>query len=182
MEHSFNQRTITNIVRVTIIDNDGRSATVYFNEGIQIIGESLNEPVTENIVLQGKPPQIIQITQIDREFDLWQDDNESIWTRNSFDHWIKLTIEEYVMPIDATGFGGYERIHPNFAMYKMGQELYAKQIWDGDSIQSQIPDYTSDQRDEFESDSTVQLVLDEKERASAILSAMYPGLRHNFEN
>jgi len=187
LEHSFNDAPISNIVRVTIVDSDGRYATVHFNEGIQVVGESLNPPVTETIVIQGKPPQLVEITQVDRFNNLWQDPNENIWTQNLYGNWIKLTVDEYVIPIDPVGSNGYERVHTYFAMYKIGQELYAKQIWDSSEIQSELPDYTAWQpkpqptlrADDADLQSMIQSEVD---IAEELFAKLFPGIQHNFEN
>jgi len=139
--HSFNNNPLSPIIGITVVDALGNAAYTFINEGIDVYGDSLNPPATAAVVLQGKPPQIVEIIQIDRVNNLWEDPNENIWTQNSMGNWMQLTQTEYVRIIDdAVGSAGYERIHPNFAMYKMGQEMIAQQIWDGSAIQSELAD------------------------------------------
>ena len=55
--------------------------------------------------------------------------------------WLKQPTTEFVHPDDnSVGVNGYKRSHMHYSTYMMGQELYAKQIWDGTLIQSELPD------------------------------------------
>ena len=145
-EHSFNEAPLHDIVRVTLADKTRNHSDVFFNDGIEVYGESLNPPDMVSIASQGKERGLVHLTQIDRANDVWIDQYENKWTRNLMGGWIKQSFDEFAHPDDGPiGMNGYKRTHPHFDAYLKGQELYAKQVWDGVLIQSQIPDFIPDE-------------------------------------
>lgn len=137
-EHSFNEAPIHDIVRVTLADKTKNHSDVFFNDGVQVFGESLNTPETIQIAAQGKDRGLVKLTQTDRENDLWIDQYDNTWTRNMMGGWLKESPNEFLKLDDnSIGSNGYKRMHMHYSTYKMGQELIAKQIWDSSIIQSE---------------------------------------------
>jgi len=91
------------------------------------------------------------------------------------------------MPVDQIGSNGYERINSHYSMYKIGQELYAKQIWDSSAIQKELPDYTAWQPNPQSlsraDESNLQwMIQNEMDDAEETFARLFPDIKHNFEN
>ncbi len=91
MVHMFREAPLANIVGITVSDKTRNAAQFYFNHGIEVEGDSLNPPVTATIPQHTRSGGIIQLTQIDRGDDIWMDENENIWTKNSYNTCFNLT-------------------------------------------------------------------------------------------
>lgn len=141
LDHTFNEAPLHDIVRVTVADKKLNHADVFFNDGVEVFGDSLNPANTAQIAAHGSDRGIVELTQIDRALEIWTDQNDNTWTKNSMGTFIQQPLEEFVHPDDnPVGKNGYKRINPHFDTYKSGQELVANQIWDSNSIESQLPD------------------------------------------
>jgi len=142
LDHVFNEAPLHDIIRVTLVDKTRNHADVFFNDGIEVYGTSLNPPNTADIAAQDKGRGLVHLVQTDRAADLWSDQNDNTWTRNIMGSWIKLTQEEYTIPDDnVIGSNGMKRINQHFVQYAYEQEQYAMQVWDGTLIQSEIQGY-----------------------------------------
>ena len=141
MEHMFREAPLANIVGISVSDKTRNGVHFYFNDGIEVEGESLNPPATATVPQHTRSGGIIQLTQIDRGDDIWIDENENIWTKNSYDTWFKLTPDERVkITLDSIPMHGIDRQHAYFETYKIGQETIAKQIWNSEEIHSKLRD------------------------------------------
>ena len=145
LDHSFNEAPMHDIVRVTIADKTRNHADVFFNDGIEVYGDSLNPPNTASIAAQGNDRGLIHLTQTDRTQELWIDQEQNIWTKNIMGNFFQVTPNKYTsVNDDSVSSQGYDRIQPIFRAYMEDQELFAMQVWDGTLILSDIPDYIPD--------------------------------------
>jgi len=112
-------------IGVVVWDQDRHSRTIYFNDGIEVVGESLNPPEVITIHDEKGYPVIITMTGKDEGID----EDGNIWTHNS--PWIKQS-----KPVDKTpayenpepvGNHGFERGHNMFDSYKNTQAQAAQE-------------------------------------------------------
>ncbi len=112
-------------IGVVVWDQDRRSRTIYFNEGIEVVGASLNPP--EIITVLDEKGYPVQITMTGKDEGI--DENGNVWTRNS--PWTKQS-----MLVDKTlanenpepvGNHGFDRSHNMFDSYKNSQAQSAQE-------------------------------------------------------
>jgi len=112
-------------IGVVIWDQDRHSRTIYFNEGIEVVGESLNPPEIITILDEKGYPVIITMTGKDEGID----EDGNIWTHNS--PWTKQ-----IKPVEKTpahenpepvGNHGFDRSHNMFDSYKNTQAQNAQE-------------------------------------------------------
>lgn len=117
--HTFRAPLDFNIVATDVWDLDKNAWQNYYNDGINVIGESLNPPKTHIVLSKGHP---IKITESGKNSAV--DENGNSWT---FDReWIM----NYVPPkkIEPLTSHGYQRNTENFTSYKKEQEYIAEKI------------------------------------------------------
>ncbi len=112
-------------IGVIVWDHDRHSRTIYFNEGIEVVGESLNPPEIIRILDERGYPVIITMTGKSEGID----EDGNIWTHNS--PWTKQ-----IMPVDRAtthenpepvGNHGFDRSHNMFDSYKNSQAQAAQE-------------------------------------------------------
>ena len=107
-------------IGVVVWDQDRHSRTIYFNEGIEVVGESLNPPEIIRILDEKGYP--VQITMTGKDEGI--DENGNIWTHNS--PWTKQ-----IKPVDnipePIGNHGFDRNHNMFDSYKNSQAQSAQE-------------------------------------------------------
>ena len=177
MEHMFREAPLANVVGISLSDDVRNSAAFFFNDGIGVDGESLNPPQTATTSSNKKGISQIQLTQIDRGEDLWIDEQNHLWSKNSFGTWFKITPDErLVMKADPVSKNGIDRKHGLFTMYKAGQELIATQIWNSAEIQSEIADFSTivfEQVSRMDNPEIQKTMLDEIKKAEQIYAQKY---------
>jgi len=122
IDHRFRTQLDFNIVATDVWDARLNSWQNYYNDGIEVIGESLNPPKQYTGIHDG---HLITITEIGKNTAIDQQDNT--WT---FD---KVWKKDYIPNTkidDGITSHWYDRNHEAFSYYKYGQELLAKQILD----------------------------------------------------
>ena len=115
--HTFRAPLDFNIVATDVWDFDRNEWQNYYNDGIEVIGESLNPPKEHLGIYRGHPISIIETGK-----NTAIDENGNTWT---FD---KVWMMDYkpVKKIDVVTSQGYDRNHNDFPLYKKGQELLAQ--------------------------------------------------------
>jgi len=107
-------------IGVVVWDHDRHSRTIYFNEGIEVVGKSLNPPEIIRILDEKGYP--VQITMTGKDEGI--DENGNIWTHSS--PWIKQ-----IKPVDnipePIGNHGFDRNHNMFDSYKNSQAQSAQE-------------------------------------------------------
>ncbi len=118
--HTFRQPLEHNIVGVYVWDDIRKGWNNYFNDGVEVQGESLNPPAKHQVNNKG---ELIQITETGKNTAI--DENGNNWFFN------KSWEMEYVASgkiDDGITLQGYDRNHVKFSTYQKGQELIAKNI------------------------------------------------------
>jgi len=111
-------------IGITVWDQDRHSKTFYFNEGIEVVGKSLNPPKIVTVLdSKGYP---VQITMTGKNTGI--DEEGNIWTHNS--PWIKLNQPaEDQLPhesLDPVSAHGFDRMDSMFDSYKNDQAQEAQ--------------------------------------------------------
>jgi len=128
MKHKYREAPIYNIIRVEIMDGQRNVQTSTFNDGVEVLGESMNPADTMNIIpvtLQNYPQKrgMIELTNIDRSEKLWTDPYGYVWQGDESRMVLVSTIPIAQPDINSKSiWSGYnDRINSNFAMYKETQ-------------------------------------------------------------
>jgi len=122
IDHQFRTQLDFNMVGTDVWDTRLNSWQNYYNDGIEVVGESLNPPKQYTGIHDG---HLITITEIGKNTAIDQQGNT--WT---FD---KVWEKDYIPNTkidDGISSQVYDRNHVAFSSYKYGQELLAKQILD----------------------------------------------------
>ena len=126
---------------IEVVDTKRLSSTNYLNEGLAIVGESLNAP-PEYTYHTGKKAdngkvQVLDLVRTDKVNDLWTDNNGNTWTKNDHGTWLQLTYTPYVEPRDPT-MSVMTRINNNFDELIRYEAERAVLVWDSSSIQGTL--------------------------------------------
>ena len=124
---------------IEVVDTKRLSSTNYLNEGLAIVGESLNAPPEYTFhtgkKIEGSNVQVLDLVRTDKVKDIWTDNNGNTWTQNDHDTWLQLTRTPYVEPKDST-MSVMTRINNNFDELVRYEAERAVLVWDSSSIQS----------------------------------------------
>jgi len=95
LEFSFLERPLGNVVALQAIDESRKNQISYFNDGLDITGESLNPPVTQEIISDIKYNGLQTIQRIDKVNDVWVtlDKSEPVLTYQQNDHGTFIALE-----------------------------------------------------------------------------------------
>ncbi len=126
---------------IEVVDTKRLSSTNYLNEGLAVVGESLNAPL-EYTYHTGKKAdngkvQVLDLVRTDKVSDLWIDNNGNTWTKNDHGTWLQLTYTPYVEPRDPT-MSVMTRINNNFDDLIRHEAERAVLVWDSSSIQGTL--------------------------------------------
>ena len=130
--HTFRAPLDFNIVATDVWDFDRNEWQNYYNDGVEISGDSLNPPKEYVGIYKGHQ---IHITETGKNSAV--DANGNTWTFN------KEWMMDYkpAKKIDAITSHGYDRNHDEFPVYKKNQEILARhtleQILAGNKIQNE---------------------------------------------
>ena len=124
---------------IEVVDTKRLSSTNYLNEGLAIVGKSLNAPPEYTFhtgkKIEGSNVQVLDLVRTDKVKDIWTDNNGNTWTQNDHDAWLQLTRTPYVEPKDST-MSVMTRINNNFDELVRYEAERAVLVWDSSSIQS----------------------------------------------
>ena len=77
LEYSYREPTINNIMVVNVRDKPGNSQNFYLNDGVNVVGESLNEPPTyiiqNRLTHQQTEDFTLTLTRTDKVNHIWED-------------------------------------------------------------------------------------------------------------
>ncbi|MEX0640837.1 MAG: hypothetical protein WD018_08215, partial [Nitrosopumilaceae archaeon] len=111
-------------IGVVVWDHDRNSRTAYFNDGIEVVGESLNPPEIITILdSKGYPVKITvtgKNTGVDEEGNIWT--HNSPWTKQIQSVEDQLTHEN----LDTVSSHGFDRMNSMFSSYKNVQAQEAQ--------------------------------------------------------
>ncbi len=110
-------------IGLVVWDQDKHSRTVYFNDGIEVVGQSLNPPKIVTILDEKGYP--VKITMTGKNEGV--DEFGNIWTHNS--PWIKQdkAAQSLNDSVEFAGNHGFDRWHGMFDSYKISQAQAAQE-------------------------------------------------------
>lgn len=85
--YSYREAPLHHMVVIEVTDKNNNFQRFHFNDGINVLGDSLNPPNT--LFTFGK-----LFTQIDKVNDIWTDENNIQYKKNSFDSMFRITPDE----------------------------------------------------------------------------------------
>lgn len=93
---TFREAPINQIVAVNMYDFGRNSHTSYFDDGIELVGESLNESSTDKIFVKTSS-QIkgiwLELVRTDKVNNIWTGNNGIEYSKNSYGNYNKLSLE-----------------------------------------------------------------------------------------
>jgi hypothetical protein len=124
------------VVAVKAIDYKNRYQITYLNEGVEIVGESLNPMQTYLIPSSVRDEGLIQVTQTAKYSPYWEVDDGRLFEMNSFGSFkqINQTFERF----EDTG-NPYTRVHSGFGGIIAYEQKRASQVFDSSEYISELP-------------------------------------------
>lgn len=188
IEMIFNESPLYQVLAVQAIDWKGRNNILYFNEGLDIDGESLNPPKQMEILSELKHNGLQTIERIDKANDIWMtlNPNEPIKTyqKNSHGSFFPLERNEIETSQDKIRTV-MEREHSYFDAIKEYESIRALEIFDASLLETKIGNsfayQYSDPQDRIKE--IKEIIEYEKARALLVIEQNYThderGLNHN---
>ena len=131
------------VVAISAMDDKRRQHVTYINEGVEFTGESLLDARTAQL-MQKKTNQgqaeIIELTQQDRRYNVWEDQHGYLWTLNEYGTWTQITVAEFKRHQDSTG-NVMTRQNSNFASLIEQERQKALLVFDSSDLISELDDY-----------------------------------------
>ena len=138
LEYVYRDQPKYNIMAINAVDNSRNSKTNYLNDGILVVGESLNEPLhlttttgNSNAFYPQRAGSVL-LTLVDYKTDMWKDEYGYTWSTDKFGPYM---IDYPSVPLKSTGayseWSGYnDRTHSEFAAYVIQQQERAQETMD----------------------------------------------------
>ena len=179
--HTFRAPLDFNIVGSYVWDERGNGWQNYYNDGIDVQGESMNPPNQYQGIHKG---HLITITETGKNTAIDEDGNT--WT---FDKSWKMDYMPKGKIDDEISSQGYDRNHVRFNTYKLGHELIAKELLKQICLQcsdesfaeiNNIYSYEYPEIIKREDEIELQIdILHEMIKAEQLFSELYE-IQHNF--
>ena len=116
--HKFRKPLDYNIIGTYIWDNKRSGSNNYYNDGVQIVGDSLDPPAIHQVNHRG---ELIQITETGKNTAI--DENGKTWTLDGY--WKMDYVSQGKIDKGMTS-KWFDRDNPKFNTYKQGQALLAE--------------------------------------------------------
>ena len=116
----FRDKQKNNIVAIQAVDMARNSVVHFINDGIEIIGESLNQPLISHVTASKGGtfyPQragVVELTLVDYKTDMWQDQYGYLWSVNNYGFYIVDTVPVPIREPDVM-WSAMTRVNSNFA-------------------------------------------------------------------
>ncbi len=131
------------IVAISAMDNHRRNHITFINEGVEFTGTPLLDPHTDSL-MQKKTKQgdaeIIYLTQQDRRYNVWEDQNGYLWMQNDHGTWIQITTPEFERHQDKIS-NVMTRQNSNFANMIEFEKQRATLVFDSSDIMQDVDGY-----------------------------------------
>ena len=131
------------VVAISAMDEKRRQHVTYINEGVEFTGTSLLDAHTAKL-MQKKTNQgqaeIIELTQQDRRYNVWEDQHGYLWTLNEYGTWTQVTAADFERHQDSTG-NVMTRQNSNFASLIEQERQKALLVFDSGELISELDDY-----------------------------------------
>lgn len=126
-----------NVMAIKAIDYKNRYQITFLNEGVDIIGESLNPLQTEMIPSSVKGEGLIQITQTAKYSPYWVAADGRMFEKNDFNSFQEINIQFERFQDKGNAF---TRLHSSFGGIIAYEENRATKVFDSSSFISELPD------------------------------------------
>ncbi len=125
------------VLAIKAIDNKNRYQITYLNEGVDVIGESLNPMNTKMIPSTIKNEGLLQITQVEKYSPFWVTEDGRTFEMNSFGSFKQVDPE--FERFDDSGTA-YTRMHSDFDKIVLYEQKRAQDVFDYTNLISELSD------------------------------------------
>ncbi len=140
---TVNAPLLDNVVAISAMDEKRRQHVTYINEGVEFTGESLLDPHTAQLMEKlgnQYDATIIELTQQDRRYNVWEDQHGYLWSQNEYGTWMQTTHPDFERFQDNIS-NVMTRQNSNFASLIEHERQKALLVFDSSNIASQVGDY-----------------------------------------
>ena len=140
---TVNAPLMDNVVAISAMDEKRRQHVTYINEGVEFTGESLLDPHTAQLMEKlgnQYDATIIELTQQDRRYNVWEDQHGYLWSQNEYGTWMQTTHPDFERFQDGIS-NVMTRQNSNFASLIEHERQKALLVFDSSNIASQVGDY-----------------------------------------
>ncbi len=140
---AVNAPLLDNVVAISAMDEKRRQHVTYINEGVEFTGESLLDPRTAQLMEKlgnQYDATIIELTQQDRRYNVWEDQHGYLWSQNEYGTWMQTTHPDFERFQDGTS-NVMTRQNSNFTSLIEHERQKALLVFDSSNISSQVGDY-----------------------------------------
>ena len=131
------------VVAISAMDDKRGQHVTYINEGVEFTGTSLLDAHTAQL-MQKKTNQgqaeIIELTQQDRRYNVWEDQHGYLWTLNEYGTWTQITAADFERHQDDIS-SVMTRQNSNFASLIEQERQKALLVFDSSELISELDDY-----------------------------------------
>jgi len=164
------------IVQTNVVDQRLNGKTNYYNDGIDVTGNTEN-PFPFYKMADGKNGVVLIFTTDPTLEDLEHaiDKYGQTWTLINGNYWVK----DYVSPDRSCKVSsmGFDKYCPEFQTMLLGQQLFAQQYFNSLDIQKELPDsFTSEYSNIIQRADDIELqkrIVDEKNKAFYMFQQLY---------
>lgn len=144
----FNESPKFDVMAIKAVDKKNRDTTTYLNEGVHVIGDSLNAPDEMFVASADRDHKgLVHITQIDRWNNIWTTDDGYIYQMNNAGTFVLIS-EAPIANSDDTG-EPRTRTHSDFAALKDGEAQKAQGVFNAEKYVSTLgPSFTHEYPEE----------------------------------
>ena len=170
------------VIVIQVMDTSRNTETKYLNDGIDVFGESMNEPLVREVtVSKGGAfyPQTrgtVELTLTSYKDNAWQDVYGYMWSSNNYGFYIVDTVPVPVKEPDLM-WNAMTRINSNFDAMKQTEIERAVLIFDSTTLQKDIkPTFTFDiveKIDKLHDPEVLENMKIEEQKAKVILDKMF---------
>lgn len=174
VEFSFLEAPIGNVFGVQAIDQDRKNQILYFNDGLDITGESQNPPTVKQIISEIKYKGLQTIQRIDKENNIWMsmDKSEPVFLYKQNDHGsFNPIVYRTFDAIPDKMTTNIDRLHSEFSKLIEYEQNRAVEEFDSTLLVSELPaswkyDYSVKSTTDAELDESLK---EEAQRAQQLL-------------
>ena len=125
------------VLAISAMDTRYRETVTFINQGVEFVGESLLESQTHVLTQKYSnqhPVETIELTQLDRRYQMWEDQNGYLWTQNEYGSWLQITMPD-ITQRDDPATSVMTRNHSNFAGMITQEQDRAVLVFNSSDIQ-----------------------------------------------
>ncbi len=169
----------SDVIAIKAQDIERRSTTTFINEGVEFVGESLLNAKTHNMVVKTSnqnSAEHITLTQQDRRYNVYEDDNGYLWTVNDYGTWLQITQPDFERHVDSST-SIMTRVHSEFAHLILDEQDKAVLVFDSTKLISVTPDsfsydYTTIDKDSSKLEKLSKVLYIEELKGNVIMVNM----------